>query len=92
MLDFFFIRDEQSRNSNQINAAGGIDYEEFEKAQELKVIESHLDYYGDFRWSTLNVVQKRALLVPSVEVAIPSLASILKQAFAGECGLVAFGD
>jgi hypothetical protein len=56
------------------------------------MIESHLDYYGRFRWSSQQVKQKRALLQPVVIVAIPSLASILKQAFAAECGLVAFGD
>jgi hypothetical protein len=92
MLDFFFIRDDQSSNSNQINAAGGIEYEEFIEAQKLKIIESHLDYYGKFRWISQNVQQKRAMLTPVVTAAIPNLASVLKQAIAGDCGLVAFGD
>jgi hypothetical protein len=92
MLDFFFIRDDQSSNSNQINAAGGIEYEEFIEAQKLKIIENHLDYYGKFRWISQNVQQKRAMLTPVVTTTIPNLASILKQAFAGDCGLVAFGD
>jgi len=92
MLDFFFIRDEQSANSNQVNYAGGIEYEEFIEAQKLKIIESHLDYYGKFRWISQNVQQKLAMLTPAVAAAIPNLASILKQAFAAEGGLVAFGD
>lgn len=92
MLDFFFICDDQSSNSNQINAAGGIEYEEFIEAQKLKIIESHFDYYGKSRWINQNVQQKRAMLTPVVTAAIPNLASILKQAFAGDCGLVAFGD
>lgn len=92
ILYFFFIRDDQSSNSKQINAAGGIEYEEFIEAQELKMIESHLDYYGKFRWSNQQVQQKRARLTPAVEAAIPNLAAIIKQAFAAECGLVAFGD
>ncbi|WP_223649895.1 hypothetical protein [Hymenobacter psoromatis] len=92
MLDFFFIHDEQANNSNQINLAGGIEYEEFIEAQGLKIIEKHLDYYGKFRWISQNVQQKRVMLTPAVTAVIPSLASILKQAFAANCGLIAFGD
>ncbi|MBO2031823.1 hypothetical protein J4D99_10535 [Siccationidurans ginsengisoli] len=92
MLDFFFIRDEQPRSSDQLSPAGGIAYEEFINSQEASVIDNYLDYYGDFRWSSQLVRQKRALLTPAVEAAIPNLASILKQAFAAECGLIAFGD
>jgi hypothetical protein len=92
MLDCFFIHDGQPRNSQQINSAGGIEYEEFEKAQELKIIEKHLDYYGDFRWWSQLVKSKRDMLTPTVEAAISNLAGILRQAFAAESGLVAFGD
>jgi hypothetical protein len=92
MLDFSFIRDEQPKNSSNLNYAGGIRYDEFIKAQESGLIENHLDFYGDFRWSSQLVRDKRGMLTPNVEVAIPNLASILKQAFAAECGLVAFGD
>ncbi len=75
-----------------LNYAGGIEYEEFIVAQDLKIIESHLDYYGKFRWISQNVQHKWAMLTPAVAAAIPNLASILKQAFAADCGLVAFGD
>jgi hypothetical protein len=63
-----------------LNYAGGIEYEEFEKAQDLGLVEKHLDYYGKFRWISQNVQQKRELLTPAVTAAIPNLASILKQA------------
>jgi hypothetical protein len=43
MLDFFFIHDGHPTSSQQLNAAGSIEYEEFEKAQEVKIIEKHLD-------------------------------------------------
>lgn len=92
MLEFFFIHDNQSNNSSQVNAAGGIEYEEFMEAQKLKLIEIHLDYYGKFRWISQNIQQKRTMLTPAIEVVIPNLASILKQVFAADCGLVAFGD
>lgn len=76
----------------QGGCAGGIDWEEFGKAQELKIIESHLDYYGKFRWSSQSVKQKRAMLTPAISAEVPNLALILKQAFAADCGLSAFGD
>lgn len=92
MLSFSFILDEQSMHARNLAYAGGIEEEEFERARELKLVENHLGYYGKFRWNCQQVRQKRALLTPVTEVAIPNLASILRQAFAAECGLVAFGD
>ncbi|MET4073088.1 hypothetical protein [Hymenobacter sp. UYCo722] len=58
MLDFSFINDEQPAHSRQLSYAGGIEYEKFVKAQELKIVEIHLDYYGKFRWSSLQIKQK----------------------------------
>jgi hypothetical protein len=92
MLDLSFIPDEKPMHALGLNYAGGIEYEEFVKAQELGLIEIRIDYYGDCRWSSRQIQQKRAMLTPAVETVIPNLASILKQAFAADCGLVAFGD
>jgi hypothetical protein len=92
MLDFSFIPDEKNMHARDLAYAGGIEYEEFEEARKLKIIENHLDYYGKFRWISQNIQQKHALLTPAVTVAIPNLSSILKQAFAAKHGLVAFGD
>jgi hypothetical protein len=44
MLDFSFIPDEKPMHAPGLKYAGGIEYEEFAKAQKLKIIESHLDY------------------------------------------------
>ena len=92
VLDFSLISDEKPMHTRGLAYAGGIEYEEFERAQELKIIESHLDYYGKFRWLSQNVQQKCALLTPASVAAIPTLATILKQALAANCGLVALGD
>jgi len=92
MLDFSFIPDEKTMHARGLSYAGGIEYEEFEKARELKIIESHLDYYGKFRWISQNIQQRYAQLTPAIVAAIPNLASILKQAIAAKCGLVVFGD
>jgi hypothetical protein len=92
MLDFSFITDGQSMRTRGLNRAGGIEWKEFEVAQNLQLIEKHCDYYGDFRWSSQQVRQKQATLTPAIEAAVPHLAAILKQAFVAECGLAAFGD
>ena len=92
MLELYFTRDEQPSNNEQIGAAGEIDYEEFDEAQKLEVIESDLDYFDNFRWTSQQVQQKRAMLTPAIGAAIPTLAAILKQAFGTGCALVAFGD
>ncbi|GAB3636276.1 hypothetical protein GCM10027422_18660 [Hymenobacter arcticus] len=94
MLDFYFIHDAQPNCSSprQLAYAGGIREEEFELAQQLGLIESYADYYGKFRWSSKQVQQKRAMITLAVESTISNLAPILKQAFAAEQGVVAFGD
>lgn len=92
MLDFCFIPDEKNMHTPGLAYAGGIEYEEFEEARKLKIIEHHLDYYRKFRWTSQNIQHKYVRLTPALTAAIPNLASILKQALAAECGLVAFGD
>jgi len=92
MLAFYFIPDEKPMHTPALKYAGGIEYEEFEKAWELKIVENHLDYYGKFRWISQNIQQKNTQLTSATAAAIPNLASLLKQAFAARCGLVAFGD
>ena len=94
MLDFHTIRDDQATSSRGLKLAlvGGIEYEEFVAAQDAGVIEPHLDYYGKFRWSSELVQRKLALLVKLNSKALEPLASVLKQAKAAECGVVARGD
>jgi hypothetical protein len=92
MLDFSFITDEKPMYTSGLSYADGIEYEEFEEARKLKMIENHLDYYGKFRWASQQIKPKHAQLTPAVTATISNLASILKRAFAADCGLVAFGD
>jgi hypothetical protein len=92
MLDFSFVADEKLLHTRGLAHAGGIEYEEFAKAQELKIADSHLDYYGRFRWISQQVKQKCALLTPRNAANIPNLANILRQAAATDCGLAAFSD
>lgn len=94
MLDFYTIRDDQATSARALKLVlvGGIEYEEFTAAQDAGIIEPHLDYYRDFRWSSELVQRKLALLVKLNSKALEPLASVLKQAKAAACGVVARGD
>lgn len=94
MLDFYFILDEQSNTTSvkQLKYAGGIEEEEFEMAQKAGLIENHADYYGKFRWSGRQVLDKVNLLASCPFRASTALNNILAQAKAAGFGLVAFGD
>ena len=94
MLDFHTIRDDQAASAHGLSLVlvGGIEYEEVIAAQEAGVIEPHLDYYGDFRWSSELINRKLALLEKLNNKQFEELVSILKQAKAAESGVIAQGD
>ena len=94
MLSFYFISDEQSNTTStkQLKYAGGIEEEEFEMAQNAGLIESHADYYGKFRWSGKQVLDKVALLASCPFRANTELNSILAQAKTAGLGLISFCD
>ena len=94
MLEFATIRDDQSASARGLHlySIGSIEYEEFLQAQKLGIIESHLDYYGKFRWSSELVMRKLTQLVKLGSHICPNLTAILKQAKAAESGVTAIGD
>jgi hypothetical protein len=94
MLDFYTIRDDQAASARGLKLAlvGGIEYEEFIAAQDAGVIEPHLDYYENFRWSSELALRKLALLVKLNSKQFEHLTAVLKQAKATESGLIARGD
>ncbi|GAA4041963.1 hypothetical protein GCM10022409_29970 [Hymenobacter glaciei] len=93
MLDFSLITDNQPNNSTaKLKYIGGIEWEEFEEAQVAKVIEGHLDYYGDFRWSNELVKRKISQLEELNRASLSNLTDILKHANAAGCGIMAYGD
>jgi hypothetical protein len=94
VLDFYLIRDDQPNNYPVKHLAylGGIEADEFEEAQCARVIETHLDYYGKFRWSSELIRMKLDSLTKSNHSSLLNLTTILRQALAADCGLAAFGD
>jgi hypothetical protein len=94
MLDFYLIADISSKRnpaSSDPDFLDGIDYEEFEELRELKIIEDHLDYYKDFRWTSDQVSSKLKLL-DNLTGKKFRLAEILKKAKLAQVGIIAFGD
>lgn len=94
MLSFYFISDDQSNTTSpkQLKHAGGIEEEEFEMAQKAGLIENQADYYGKFRWSGKQVLDKVTLLASCPFRASTELNDILSQAKTAGLGLIAFGD
>ncbi|MBO2007481.1 hypothetical protein [Hymenobacter negativus] len=94
MLDFYFIPDELSNmtSSMHLKYAGCIEEEEFEMAQKAGLIENHADYYGRFRWSRSQVLNKVELLANCPFRMSIALNEVLTQAKATDMGLLAIGD
>jgi hypothetical protein len=94
MLDFYCIPDEQpfTGSLKYLNYAGGIEWEEFELAQRVGLIEAHADYYGKFRWSSEQVSSKLLLLATCPFRASSALNDVLATAKAAGVGLLALGD
>jgi len=76
---------------SNLDYLGGIEYQEFEKLQDGKIIEAHLDYYKDFRWTSEQVVSKLELLRKE-NAKRYSLKDILEKAKERESGVIAYGD
>ena len=94
MLDFYSIMDEHPNNaaSKKLHYLGGIEEEEFEAAQEAGIVENHLNYYRDFRWSSELVKRKLDVIAKINSPKFFKLNAVLKQAANANCGVKAFGD
>ena len=97
MLDFYLIKDSTSisnHGAHVIDFLGGINDSDFEHLQNINVIESHLDYYKDFRWSNEQVLRKNAQLntISSLNDAERKMLDILNKAKETNNGLIAYCD
>ncbi|MDO7852366.1 hypothetical protein [Hymenobacter convexus] len=94
MLDFFLIRDEEpsSYSFAQDEYAGGIRMLEFEQAQYTHIIENHLEFYKDFRWSSAQVKHKLQLVQATKSEQFAALQRILQRAVEMNCGVMAVAD
>lgn len=94
MLDFYLIVDEQPNDYPLTKTvyAGGIKMLEFEQAQYAHIIESHLDFFKDFRWSSAEVRKKLVQVQNTKSEQFAALQKILQLAATTNCGVIAFAD
>lgn len=98
MLDFYLIPDSQNVSSKGLvlERIGGIEYEAFIELQTAGIIESWLDYYGQFRWGNELITRKQQLHQLPIDAAGLDthrvFAALLQRAAQAHCGLLAQGD
>ena len=99
MLDFYLIPDSHNLSSKglTLELIGGIEYEAFIELQAAGIIESWLDYYGEFRWGNELVIRKQQQLRQLSAAAVSSdtrkvFVALLQRAAQAHCGLQAQGD
>lgn len=94
MLDFYLLEgDILTHNKlSRKELLGQLDYSEFEELQQKKIIESHLDFYKDFRWTNEQVNKKLDILMADTNSWDYKLTHILKKASSANGGLIANAD
>lgn len=99
MLDFYLIRDDQTKPGYPEQAAleliGSLDSETFERLKKQKIISDRFDYYADFRWDTSLIKQIKTTIQQrkvQIDIDIKQLVSLLDVAEKNQSGLMAYGD
>lgn len=99
MLDFYIIKDDQSKPNYPEKAGlefvGGLDDKTFDNLQNKGIIDRRFDYYSDFRLGTVlikqirqNILQKQLLADDDVKMLI----QLFDAADMQQSGLIAYGD
>lgn len=99
MLDFYIIRDVQSKPGYPEQAglefAGGLDDKTFDNLQKKGIIDTRFDYYSDFRLGTTLIKQIRQTILQrklTEDPDVKNLLDIFEKADKAESGLIAYGD
>ena len=98
MLDFYFIKDGATKPENGPSAldfAGNLDDKTFANLQKKGIIDSHFNYYSDFRWSEGILRQIRERSDPKQmhsDTDVVKLLRLTDAALDKKSGLIAFGD
>jgi len=97
MLDFYFIKDEQTKPEYpeiaNLEFGIGLNYDTFEKYIQKSIIDSRFDYYSDFRWSLKLIEQILARINKNkIDSNFYDLKPVLERALELKCGLIAYCD
>ncbi len=94
MLDFYLIEDSHKmpKNPQNLNFAGGLDFNIFERLQRKGVIPNHYDYYSDFRWDSNTIDQIIEKVKDNTDQDQQILFEIIMKAHLQESDLIAYCD
>jgi hypothetical protein len=99
MLDFYIIKDDQSKPNYPEQAGlefvGGLDDKTFDNLQNKGIIDSRFDYYSDFRLGTVLIKQIRQNILQKQLQAdddVKMLIQLFDAADMQQSGLIAYGD
>ena len=94
MLDFYLVENDILTHNKiaKNERLGSMDFAEFEELQKKKIIQSHLDYYKDFRWTNEQVNNMLKSLVTDPNYRDYKLTAILEKAATHNSGLLANAD
>lgn len=99
MLDFYFIKDDQSTPSFPeklgLKFAGDLDDRTFYNLQNKGIIDKKLDYYSDFRLDRMTIEKmSQNILIKDLQSDsdVKKLSQLLETAEREKSGLIAYGD
>lgn len=98
MLDFYFIKDNQTNPNdpdNDLELAGSLAAKTFDNLVRKGMIDSRFDYYSDFRWSELLIKQIRQnseRMQLESDSDVKQLLRLIDSALSKQSGLIAYGD
>jgi hypothetical protein len=97
MLDFYIISDSEVNPKpdkiDNLDYAGGLEYDIYERLVRKGIINSRFDFYSDFRWgnSLVKQIDSKAKEFSS-DSDVTTLKKIVEKAMNAESGLITLGD
>lgn len=98
MLDFYLIKDEQSKPNYPehvgLEYVFGLDSRTFDNLVKKEIIDARFDYYSDFRWSKelVEQINSKVVKIKNSGSDIDKLNVILKKAMESKSGVIAYCD
>lgn len=97
MIDFYLISDSEEKPSsdkmNNLDYAGGLEMDIYQRLVSKGIIDSRFNYYTDFRWENqlIQQIDSKAKNFTS-DTDVKKLKEIIDNAVILESGLIAVGD
>lgn len=97
MLDFYIIPDSnrkpESNDLGELDYAGGLEFNVYERLIKKGVIDKRFGFYSDFRWRHTFINQIISeIKADESDSDILKLSTIVNAAKRKDCGLIAYGD